>query len=235
MWTVESVEFRCIEVDAIGSGQGRHTNIGVWADGVQIVNDLSVFATGAESVQLFVCDCGYVGCKSGDWVALRRVGEGLLAIPCFSMLDRREVEYDPPDFIADRGSMYLTQAVLAALRTREPAFDDLARWPALTAREAVYIIQRSAPAHLLGVYPDQPRLRRELLIAVDPGELEEHIPVMETLLESAFGSDRPVQQTRGELVTFYLDQPGIVEWSPLAYDGSHPALALGPDLIVSGW
>lgn len=246
MWTVNEIEFRPVELDFTSSGQKRHQSTAVFADGMEFINALDLVDFRDDPVQLSVCGhCGSTGCAPGNWVSPRRLGDGLLLIPAFrAMLEESGphhpagapgmvFQHEPPYSIESKGIAYLTGSALGQLASLVPQFCELGRWPALSGKEVVWLLQWRAPAKVLGELPESPRVHRELVIAADPGEPEEHLPVLEKLLTEAFAGDHSVTLTAGNLVTFYLDQPGVVEWTPLAYSDGRPLLAIGPDCIVS--
>jgi hypothetical protein len=86
---------------------------------------------------------------------------------------------------------------------------------------------------MLGEFPEPPRLRREMIVAVDPLDRQEAIVTLETLVAAAFRSGEPVTPQVGHPVSFYLNLPGIAEWGPLAMNGNRPLLAFAPDFVAS--
>jgi hypothetical protein len=235
MWAVQNIEFRPIELDFRSSGQGLSASTAAYADGVHLVSALSRLDFTRGPVQLSVCgQCGVAGCKPGDWVAIRRLGDGLVLIPSFADLeDGPGEEYRPPGFINEKGAAVLRGSALQALGDRVRQFQELDRWPHLTASEFVRVMQWEAPARILGEFPSPPQLRSGLVVAVDPGEQEEAMSVLDDLLTRAFASNELVTLGSGEPVTFYLDLPGIAEWVPLARADGRWLLASGPDFVVS--
>lgn len=235
MWRVQHIELRPVEMDFRSSGQGQHSSTAVYADGAQLMNALSLLDLQATQVQVLVCGhCGITNCKPGDWVGLRRLGEGLVLIPSFPDLsEQSDPEYQPPDVINEKGSAFIGGDALRSLAAHAPAFRELDRWPALTATEFARVMQWEAPTRILGEFPAPPQLRREFVIALDPGEQAETMAALDHLLARAFASNEPVALERGEPVTFYLDLPGYVEWVPMALDHGTAMLANGPDWVVS--
>jgi hypothetical protein len=236
MWNVRNIEFRPVELDFRSSGgQGRHSTTAVFADGVELINALPLLDLCSDPVQVIVCGhCGIVNCKPGDWVCLRRLGHGLVVIPSFpDVSERSDPEYGPPDCINRKGAAFISGDALRALGTGAVAFRELDRWPWLTASEFSRIMQWEAPTRILGEFPAPPRLQREFVVALDPGQQEETMTVFDDLLARAFASTEPVTPVRGDPVSFFLDLPGFVEWVPLAFDSGTALLANGPDWIVS--
>jgi hypothetical protein len=235
MWAVQNIEFHPVEMDFRSSGLGRYSSTAAFADGVELANALSLLDFTRGPVQLSVCgQCGVAGCKPGDWVSIRRLGDGIVLIPSFADLEESQAgEYRPPTFISEKGVALVRGPALQALGERVPVFQDLDRWPWLTAREFARVMQWEAPARILGEFPSPPKLQSKLVVAVDPGEQEEMMSALDALLVRAFACNEPVTLGVGEPIAFYLDLPGIAEWVPLALDGENWLLANGPDFIVS--
>jgi hypothetical protein len=96
--------------------------------------------------------------------------------------------------------------------------------PCLNSRETARLFQWSAPGRVLGEYPDEPRLRRELLMAVTEGDLaaetndvdiclQEHFEVRQQM--TFLPSDAEVKP-----IEFWLDLPGAPGWSRFGRAGS---------------
>jgi hypothetical protein len=235
MWCVRNIEFRSASPDFRSSGQGRYPATGVVADGVALVNAIDLVHLEGDPVQIRVCECcGVTGCRTGNWVCLRRFGDGLVVIPAFSAMEELQgSEHQPPDFITQRGAAFIAGSALRTLTAGAGVFRELDRWPQLTASEFVRVMQWEAPTRILGEFPAPPRVRRECVLALHPGDYDETIALLDDLLARAFGSSKPATLNRGEPVTFFLDLPGFVEWVPLALERGAALLANGPEWIVS--
>jgi hypothetical protein len=111
-----------------------------------------------------------------------------------------------------------------------PAFADLARWNALTAREAALLLQWEAPRRVLDQFPAPPHLHDDLIAASTYGKDREALTVFSTLLTEALRIERPVSLVFGEPVTFYLDEAGYPEWQPMIFADDAYRLAVGPGI-----
>jgi len=235
LWMVERVEFRARELDFTSSGQGRHPTTAVVADGTEIINALDLFDSEEEPMQTIMCDaCGFSGCNSGSRVVVRRLDGGILLLPGFDAMGEgtwEMTEYEPPHFIAKRGSALFKGDALAALEDRIPFFADPKRWPALTMREAVRLLQWDAPLATLGKFPDRPRLREELISTASHGAGREAYDALDKAIEASFNDTRPVRLIAGEPVFFYIE-PDYPEWTPLTFDGERYSLALSAGMGV---
>ena len=236
LWTVEEVEFRRRELDFTSSEQGKHVTTAVFADDTEIINALDRFDTTEDPLQPIVCeDCGFAGCASGNRIVVRRLGDGILLMPAFDAMAEGEqelTEYAPPYFVSANGCVLFKGNALAALAARIPFFADPSRWPALSAREAVLLLQWGAPHRVLGEFPAKPRLRAEGIAAASHGAGREAHDALGRALERLALDPRPVALMAGEPVTFYLDQAGFPEWTPLAFDGTTYRLALAAGIGI---
>ena len=136
-------------------------------------------------------------------------------------------KYGPPYFVSKRGSAFLRGAALAALAARVPFFADPQRWPPLTMRESVLLLQWDAPSRVLGEFPDKPRLREEAISAASHGTGREAYDALGAAIEASSGDSRPATLVSGEPVFFYLDQAGFPEWTPLTFDGTQVPARVG--------
>lgn len=235
LWTVERVECRRRELDFTSSGQGRHMTTAVIADGTEIINALDLVDAAEDPIQTFVCEeCGYPGCASGNRICVRRLDGGILLMPAFEAMagSREFTDYGPPYFVSKRGSAFFRGGALVALASRVPFFADPQRWPALTMRESVLLLQWAAPTRVLGEFPDKPRLREEVVSAASHGIGREAYDALGAAIEASSGDGRPAMLISGKPVFFYLDQAGFPDWAPLTFDRIKYRLALAEGIGV---
>lgn len=181
-------------------------------------------------MQPIVCTgCGIEGCAPGGWVAPRAAGDRILWIPAFDEMgdDFGRRERAPPSYVSTRGVPTFADAAATALAEAVAAAALDAIEP-LRSRELALLLQWLAPAEVLGATPP-PAVRAADLLAEASGERERRSSALADLLDGA-RADVPVSfrplRTGDELVTFFLDAPGHVEWSPLVLVGGEPALHL---------
>jgi hypothetical protein len=188
------------------------------------------------SLWTIVCgQCGISGCEVGSYVSIRRLDGGILFVPAFQATAEGGsdlIEYGPPYFISKRGCALLRGGALAALASRVPFFADPQRWPALTMRESVLLLQWNASSRVLGELPDKPRLREELVAAASHGTGRDAYDALRAAIEASAGDNRPATLVSGEPVFFYLDQAGLPDWTPLTFDGTKYRLALAAGVGV---
>jgi hypothetical protein len=236
LWMVERVQFRTRELDFSSAGLANHRTTSVLADGTEIINALDLVEATEDPIQVIICDaCGTPGCGGGNRIVVRRFADGIVLLPAFDAMAAGSwelTEYGPPYFVAKHGSAFFRGRALAALEERIPFFADPMRWPALTAREAVLILQWDAPSRVLGTYPEPPRLREDQISAVSHGAGREPYAALELAIARSLADPRPVTPVAGEAVIFYLDQAGFPEWAPLTFDGAEYRLALAAGMGI---
>jgi len=239
MWEAKAITLEPVELDFRSSRQGIRKDRALVADGEPIVNAVGIVELSANPLQAVVCtSCGITGCESGGWVAVRRVGDAVVWLPDFEGMAQSEsdmTEYAPPRFMATRGALILRGRPLAWVRAELPGFPDPGSLPALSGVEVARLLQWEAPGRLLGRFPDVPRLDRVHLVAADPGDSSSRAAELDRLLTLYFSSRDAVVPTSGaQPVTFFVDLPGIPEWSPVAETGKGQLVfRLAPELEVA--
>ena len=111
--------------------------------------------------------------------------------------------------------------MLGALRSLHgglPACGEIAQ---INSREAARLCQWSAPSGVLAEYPTEPRIRRELLIAVTEGDLATEASLVDECLKSYFGEECPMgllpKPTTARPIEFWLDLPSTPGWKGFAH------------------
>ena len=78
---------------------------------------------------------------------------------------------------------------------------------------------------MLGRYPAEPRLRRELLIAVTDGDLTSEASEVDTFLETNFGAVQQMTLMAGDAevrpIEYWLDLPGLPGWMSFGHAGNN--------------
>jgi hypothetical protein len=174
MWCIKDLDVRDITFDFQPSGQGVHHGRSLHADGTMVVNAIELAELASSSSQVIVCDsCGTIGCASGNWVVMRRLGFGVVWIPDFERMlvdDFARWRADPPEYLQRRGAALFAGSALAQLQSIVPALS-VEAVPRLKSWEAARLLQWEAPGNVLGKFPEDPVLRSEIVLAVDPGEV----------------------------------------------------------------
>ena len=241
MWRVEDFDVKPVEFDFSSSGQGRHVSSAIEAAGIRLVNALDLVEFDPASTQVHLCSCcGFSYCEPRNWVALRRLGDLVVWVPAFARMasgDWERQEYSPPGFMASRGAPLFLPSAWEKLRRRRNDIPEASHLPPLHSREAVQVLQWSAPRRLLGTYPVEPRLQRDGVVAVTDGDLEAEVRAVDLALERYFIRPDalnvvPVAEVRSR-IEFWLDLPGIPAWSPFGRSDTGILLLLGDELALS--
>jgi hypothetical protein len=225
MWSVEDIEAIPVELDFSSSGQGRRSATAIETAGVRLFNAIELVDVEPTATQVEVCECcGYSRCSPGGWIAFRRIGDKVVWIPAWDEMEKgpwEESEYRPPSFLRSKGAPVFSPANwerLRALHGGLPACGDL---PWITCRETARLCQWSAPGHLLGDYPLEPRLRRNRLIAVTEGDLVAEADAVDACLQTHFGAVGQMTLVPGHVavrpIEFSLDLPGTPGWTSFAH------------------
>lgn len=219
-WHIEQIETARVELDLTSSDRGRCTVTAVRADGVDLFNALEAVEVAPDRTQVEVCDhCLIVGCASCGWVVLRRLGEKVLWIPAWDEMEKGEWEssmYGPPSITRARGLPLFSPRAWGQVRALRPDLPVVDALPPLDSREAARVCQRIAPAHALGDFPDAPRLRRGLLLAVMDGELDAEADAVDRCLDEHFGRRSRMESIRvdpsARVMEFVLDVRGTEDF-----------------------
>jgi hypothetical protein len=241
MFHIKHLDLLPVTLDFSTSDGGRLMSTAVDGAGVRLVTAINLVEFDPDATQVHVCShCGSIGCESGNWVSLRRLGDLVLWIPAFARMETGEWErdqYSPPGFMANRGiAVFLPEAwkQFRSLRLDAP---NILQLPPLNSREAVRVLQWSAPRRILGRYPERPRIDREGILAVTTGEIETEVQVVDLALDEYFESQDHVgivSETQvGVPFEFWLDLPGVPSWRPFIRNRSEAVLLLDRDLAVS--
>lgn len=223
MWNVEDLEAVPVKLDFSSSGQGRRSATAIETAGVRLFNAIELIDVEATTTQVAVCEsCGVSHCSPGGWVTFRRIGDRVVWIPAWDRMEMGpwgQAEYQPPSFMGSKGVPVFDSAVWERLRAFQgglPACGDL---PWLNSRETTRLCQWSAPGRLLGEYPAEPRLRRDLLVAVTDGDLAAEASDVDVCLQTHFGAAQPMALVPGDAelkpIEFWLDLPGTPGWTSL--------------------
>ena len=221
MWSVEGIEANAVELDFSSSGQGRRTATAVSADGTRLFNAIELVEVESAATQVEVCEsCGCPHCSPGGWVAFRRIGESVLLVPAWDEMEKGEwemSEYSPPSFLRSRGVPVFSAQAWDRLRAFHSEIPDSHTLPQINSRETARLCQWSAPGRVLGVFPAEPRICRDVLIAVTNGELATEAACIDQCLREHYAEKHAVeivpQQIAVAPIEIWLDLPGTPSWT----------------------
>jgi hypothetical protein len=216
MWNVDDIEVSAVKLDFSSSGQGQRSATAVSAAGIRLFNAIEFVDIEPSATQVEVCEgCGVTGCSRGGWVAFRRIGERVVWIPVWDKLEQGDweiSEYSPPSFLHCQGAAIFSVRAWDRLRALHRQIPDAHTLPQVNSREIARLCQWSAPGKALGTFPADPRIRRDLLVAVTDGDLQAEAECADQCLRDHF-EGKPVMELASQQITvvpieFWLDLPG---------------------------
>lgn len=157
MWIPKEFKIKSMKMDFSSSGQAVVDITALYADGEKIMNAIELMEFDCDPIQFQVCDhCGYAGCSSGDWLSIRKIGESIIILPAFTVMDDGEweaSEYDPPYFTRTKGSMFLGTEKYEELRSFVGGLPALSKVKKISSYEVSRLLQWEAPFRMFGDYP----------------------------------------------------------------------------------
>ena len=240
MWCVENIELVSVELDLSTSGQGRQTATAVMCGGVRLFNAIQFVDVEPLATQVEVCECcGIAHCSHGNWVTFRRIGPSVVWLPAWEVMERgawEESEYRPPSYFATKGAPIFGRSIWDQLRKLHeglPACDTL---PCINSREVARLSQWSAPNRVLGEFPSEPHLCRDLIIAVTEGDISTELSAVNHSLQNHFRNLDPMKLTSLSAtfrpVEFWLDLPGTPAWKIFANVESQMCFLLNETMAI---
>jgi hypothetical protein len=240
MWQIQNPEIRNATLDFGSSGQGRVEVSQLYSGDIQLINAIELVDWKLSEDQFLICEaCGYVHCKSGDWVSMRLAEPLLLILPAFDLYAEDEearIEYSPPGYIRKKGIAYFDSPTYQSLTEQHSAFPPLASIPELSLWEAVLAFQWEAPFQIFGRPPRRFACRDELISAASEGDYQEHLRLIEEFARTNSQNRSSVKlqlaTERETTISFYLDIAGSPEWKAMAYDDGELRLMLDSRYMI---
>ncbi|MFN0054454.1 MAG: hypothetical protein ACKV0T_19940 [Planctomycetales bacterium] len=190
---------------------------------VCIANAVNLSDFEDDPIQVTVCEtCGNVGCNSGGWIHMRRIGDDVLWIPPRRLTARESklvCELFPPEYIArdDIGIPVFGPDLYDELRRQLPRLPHRATVQPIQMCEALALVQAEAPFELLGRAPRIPQLQPDLVLAVTDGELAAETAVVNQFAKEHVNSASPLEMVSIDAsyraIEFHLDAPGFPAWN----------------------
>jgi hypothetical protein len=240
MWQIKNPEIKPATLDFSSSAQGKLQVSQLFADGIELINALELVDWDSEATQFLVCEaCGYMHCKSGDWVSLRKSDSLILILPVSEYVwgdSREKEEYRPPYYLTKQGIAYLDSFTYESLRSHHSSFPPVEQIHPLNMREATLLFQWDAPAQVLGE-PPEVHIRRDVILASSEGDCVEYLKQLEALVQRQYQDTSPAilrpTLEREQVISFYLDAEEFIEWKALVFDGSAYRLLVDSRYVIA--
>ena len=238
MWQIKNPEITRSTLDFGVSGLNKFDVFQLFEDGIKLINAIELVDWEDDS-QFLICEaCGYSGCKSRDWVSVRRSDSLVLMLPSSEHVWREEkdyMEYCPPAYFKKRGIPYLDSATYEDLRSKHSSFPALDQLQPLKLKEATALFQLIAPFLILGE-PPEVNIRPELFVGSSEGDHTEHLRTLEELMKKQYESEVPaLLRSRSDserVISFYVDAAEFAEWQAMVSDGSEYRLLVESKYVV---
>ena len=240
MWQIKNPELKRSTLDFSSSGQGRLGVYQLFSEGIELINALELVDWDSEDTQFLICEtCGYVHCKPGDWVSVRKTDSLVLILPASSYVWREshaEIEYRPPSYLEKQGIAYLDISTYESLKSQHSSFPALDQIHPLNLREAMLLFQWNAPYRVFGD-PPAVRTRSEIVVGSSEGDHVECLQRIEDLIERQYKVDSFAQlrslSGSERVITLYLDATQFMEWDALVFDGSEYKLLVDSKYVIA--
>ncbi|MCM1982924.1 hypothetical protein [Lyngbya confervoides] len=237
MWQLTSPTTQRGVLNFSASGQSPMTVNQLYDGRTQLINAVECVNWGEATLQFIVCEaCGYPGCQSQGWVALRRAGSLAFIMPAFQAMEDDHQEYGPPPYLLEQGVLFLEQEIYTQTLCNLIACPDFDSIAPLSRWEAAKIFQFEAPGRILGDLLTSPHLPQDRVLASSAGNFMEQTVGLNTLLSELLSQNHPVELHKlmalDQVVEFYLDLAGISAWKALRDDGRYYSLYLEPGYVI---
>ena len=239
MWQIKNPEIVPSKLDFGSSGQDKRDVFQLFADGIKLINAIELVAWDEEHSQLLICEaCGIPGCKSRDWVSVRRSDSLVLFLPSSEHVwreDKNYMEYCPPAYLTQQGIPCLDAATYEYLRSRHSSFPAIDQIQPLKLKEATVLFQWTAPDRILGE-PPEVSVQSELFVGSSEGDHTAHVKTLEDLVNKQYESEdsavlRSISDSE-RVISFYLDAAAFTEWPAMVFDGSEYRLLVKSKYVV---
>jgi hypothetical protein len=240
MWSVEDIEASAVELDFSSSGQGRRAATAVSASSVRLFNAIELVKFEPSATQVEVCECcGTPRCSPGGWVAFRRIGGRVVWVPAWDAMENDKwamSEYSPPSFLQTRGAPVFSAVAWDRLRALHGGLPDALALRPIDSRETARLCQWSAPGRVLGTFPDVPRTRSDLLIAVSDGDLGAEAVFVDQCLRDHYEGEQAMELVPQHIpvapIEFWLDLPGTPGWKSFGRIGARACFLIDDGLAL---
>ena len=240
MWQIKSPQVKPATLNFGGSGQGRVHVHQLVSEGIELINALELVDWDSEDTQFLICEtCGYVHCKPGDWVSVRKSDSLVLILPASTYVwpeGNAGNEYRPPSYLVKQGIAYLDISTYEGLRSEHSSFPKLDQINPLNLREATLLFHWNAPYRVFGE-PPAVRARSDIVIGSSEGDHVQCLQRIEDLMQRQYQveSFAEFRSLTGEerVISLYLDAAEFMEWDALVFDGSDYKLLVDSKYVIA--
>ena len=147
-------------------------------------------------------------------------------------------EFSPPYFVQDKGTAYFDKQTYESLREQFSSFPPLEKICPLQMREAIWLVQSSAPLRILGepATLDIDRRKFDFVIAAMEGDPKEHLRQAESLLRENFESKSSTRlrslSPDEESVWLFLDAAEFIDWQAMVSSDGKYKFVLDNEFVV---
>jgi len=227
-------------MDFSSSGQTVVDVTALYADGGNLMNAIELMEFDCDPIQFQVCDhCGYAGCSSGDWLSIRKIGESIIILPAFTVMDVGEweaSEYDPPYFTRTKGSMLLEAEKYEELRSLVKDLPTLSEVQKISSYEISRLLQWEAPFRMFGDYPNPITIKNDLLCTTslqsDEIAIDELKKIMNNFQSNKVDIELSPISGGDEKISFFLEGTEFLEWVPMVKKNNSFGLMLGSEYAI---
>ena len=239
MWQINEFEIRPSKLDFRSSGQEKLPVTQLFVDDIQLINAIELVEWNEEHSQFLICEgCGMPGCKSGDWVSVRRSDSLVLFLPSSEHVWREQkdyMEHCPPAYLKQRGIPYLNSNAYESLRSKHPSVPAIDQLQPLTLKDAAVLFQWTVPDRILGD-PPEVAVRQELFVGSSEGDHVELLQTLEDLMKKQYESESSAElrsiASNERVISFYFDAAAFSEWQAMVFDGSEYRLFVESKYVV---
>jgi hypothetical protein len=235
MWTSTKFKTHKKQFDFSSSEQGKPVYTALKIDDVEFINMVEMIDGTIDEncgFQSIICDhCGFYKCASGNWMAIREFGDFVFFIPDFENIkeDTIGAEFDPPNYLKNKGTYYLTKDEFNILSTIVKEFAQIQNLKTLTNQELILLYKWDTPQKMFGQIDELNELRKERILVATDITNDEAVKIVESKIEELENTKtiRIEQLDQEKIISIYLDDHKTTEWKALCITGENYNLLLG--------
>jgi len=240
MWIPKEFKTKPKKMDFSSLGQSTVDVTALYADGENLMNAIELMEFDCDPIQFQICDhCGYPGCSSGDWLSIRKIGESVIILPAFTVMDDGEwesSEYDPPYFTRIIGSILLKNGKYEEFRNLVKGIPALSEVKKISSYEISRLLQWEAPFRMFGDYPNPITIKSDLLCTTslqsDEMAVDALVSLMNHFQSSKLDIDLIPISVEDEKISFFLEGTDFIEWVPMVKRNNGFGLILGSEYSI---